>query len=105
MSSVESAERRMIGAIQVVFKNHQNLSRFFFEDSMKKIRFRPDEMRFRARDLSSGEQVLIRIGLDIWSASGDAKIWEVLEILDKQNFLTVLRGLLMIKDDRTWPYN
>lgn len=104
-SSAESMDVRMVEAIQMVFKNHQHLSQLFFEESMKKIRFRPDEMRWRAQDMSRREQVLIRIGLDMWSGSGDCKIWELLEVLDKPTFLAVLQGLTTIKGDRTWLYD
>lgn len=103
-SSMNNAERRSVEAILMVFSEHQYLADFFFEESKEKIRFRPDEMKWRAQDLSSSEQVLVRIALDIWSGSGDAKVWELLEVLDKQNFISALRGLSIIKDDRSWPY-
>ena len=32
--------------------------------------------------MSSGEDLLVRVALDLWSGSGDAKVWELVEILD-----------------------
>ncbi len=96
-------EKRMVIAIETILK-HTYLKDFFFEEGMKKIRFRPDEMRSRIQGFSCSEQVLIRVGLDMWSGSGDAKIWEILEVLDDRNFHATLSGLVMIKTDRQWPY-
>ena len=99
-------ENRTVRSVLCVFSMHQYLVDFFFEKPNKvKIRFRPDEMRWRIQDMSSGEQVLVRVALDIWSGSGDAKIWELLEILDEGNFGAVLKALMLIKFDRTWPYD
>ncbi len=96
-------EKRMAKAIEAIFK-HTYLKDFFFEEGMRKIRFRPDEMRWRIQGFSHSEQVLVRVGLDMWSGSGDAKIWEILEVLDDNNFHATLSGLAIIKTDRQWPY-
>jgi len=51
----------------------------------------------RIAGLSDGEKVLIRIALDIWSGSGDAKVWELIETLDDYNFSNVLKGLAVLR--------
>lgn len=105
MKSLSMSEQRTIQALQKLFSNNKYLLDFFLDDCQAKLRFRPDEMRWRAQGQSSGEQVLIRVGLDIWSGSGDAKVWELLEILDDDNFMVSLESLLLIKKDRSWPYD
>lgn len=105
LKQLSQNEQRTIRALQKLFSNNMYLLEFFLDDCQSKIRFRPDEMRWRAQGHSSGEQVLIRVGLDIWGGSGDAKVWELLEILDNDNFQATLESLLVIKKDRTWPYD
>lgn len=105
MKQLSQSEQRTILALQKLFASNKYLLEFFLDDCHSKIRFRPDEMKWRIQGQSSGEQVLIRIGLDIWNGSGDAKIWELLEILDSDNFRASLEALLFIKSDRAWPYD
>lgn len=82
-----------------MFLNHQYLLRGFFEERQPRISLAPEEMIQQSAGFSDGEIVLIKIALDIWSGSGNACVWELLEVLDKGNFLNVLKGMLMIKQN------
>lgn len=105
-SNIQGAESRTVKAILGVFSRHCYLVDLFFENETKdKIRCRPEELKWRSQDMSRAEQVLIRVALDIWSGSGEAKVWELLEVLDEDNFIAVLKALMLVKADRTWPYN
>ncbi len=92
-------EVRLYEAISKVFLNHQYLLRGFFEERQPRISLAPEEMIQQSAGFSDGEIVLIKIALDIWSGSGNACVWELLEVLDKGNFLNVLKGMLMIKQN------
>jgi hypothetical protein len=72
----------------------------FFEEKRARMSLAPDEMIERTADFSSGEVVLIKVALDIWSGSGNARVWELLETLDKQTFMNVVSGLVFIKHDK-----
>lgn len=50
--------------------------------------------------LSSGEILLIKIALDIWSGSGHAYVWEIIEVLDKDNFFYVPEALIIVRRNR-----
>jgi hypothetical protein len=100
----QKTERQTVVSILQVFSRHDSLVDFFFEKTTKKkIRFRPDEMRLRIKNMPSNEQLLIRIALDIWSGSGNVKVWELLEVLDGENFAVAMNALLLIKSVRTLP--
>jgi hypothetical protein len=83
----------MYQAISLVFHNHPELLEFFFEKDQPRIRFVAEDMRREAAGFSDGQQILIRVALDMWSGSGNAKIWQVLEGLDDANFSNCLRAL------------
>jgi hypothetical protein len=55
------SDQRTIQALQKLFSNNKYLLDFFLDDCQAKLRFRPDEMRWRVQGQSSGEQVLIRV--------------------------------------------
>ena len=80
-------------AVARVFRNHPNLLDFLFEPERPRLRCAPEDMLRQIRGLSSSEQILIRIALDIWSGSGNAKLWQIMETLDDGNFANVLDAL------------
>lgn len=92
-SRASRAERRLFLLIEQIFSNHPQLLEFFFDKSQPRIRFEPLDMIKEAGCFSSGEQVLIRVALDMWSCSGNAKVWQLLETLDHENFSNVLKAL------------
>ena len=94
------SDHQLFFVIKIIFRNHPNLLQFFFEPERPRVRFEPMEMRKRARCFSSGEELLVRVALDIWSGSGNAKIWQIIEILDSGNFSNVLEALSILQGIR-----
>ena len=95
-----SQDLHIYAAIAVIFRNHPTLLEFFFETETPRIRFRGIEMRRRAAGMSSGEQQLLRVALDVWSGSGNAKVWQLIETLDDSNFANVLEALAFLRSGR-----
>ena len=103
MESWENAsdsERKTYESISHVFSSCPHLLNNFFEKDKPKIRFRSEKMLAQACGLSSGEIVLVKVALDIWSGSGNAYVWELIETLDGQNFYSVLNALVLIRRNR-----
>lgn len=95
--SATASDRYTYSVIAVIFRNHPNLLRFFFEERRPRIRHKPMELRAQAAGFSSGEQLLIRVALDVWSGSGNAKIWQLIETLDPDNMCNVLEALAKLR--------
>ncbi len=87
-------------AIARVFRQHSYLLDLFFEKETSRIRQHAEKMLQQVSHFSHGEIVLIKVALDIWSGSGNALVWEVLEVLDRQNFFNVLSGLANLRKER-----
>ncbi len=94
-------EQITVNAIRKLFSNTTYLFDFFLDDDHSRIRFRPDKMRWEIQDLFNDEQILIRVGLDIWSGSGDARVWELLEFLNDDDFEAAIGALLLVKRGRS----
>ena len=92
---------RLFESISILFTNHSYLLDFIFDPDAAKLKFNPEVILRGSVDLSSGEDLLIRIALDLWSGSGEAKIWELIEYLDDQNFDQVLKALSCLKPKHT----
>ena len=57
----------------------------------------------RAAELfSGGEQLLVRIAEELWSAEKRAGLWELVRRLDLHNFERVIEALRIAKGSDTW---
>ncbi|MBK7845737.1 MAG: hypothetical protein IPJ71_19040 [Bdellovibrionales bacterium] len=91
--SATDSNRFIYEVIGVIFCNHPNLLEFFFEGRCPRIRFQAMEVHRHAACFPSDEKQLIRVSLDVWSGSGNAKVWQLLETVDSGNLGNVLEAL------------
>ena len=84
---------RMQEVLNLMFPNRPDLLEFLFERDHARLRGDPECLLDSADGFSKGEQILIRVALDLWNGSGKVKMWEILESLDDDTFIGVLAGL------------
>lgn len=89
-------DRRLFEAITIVFRKHLYLMAFFFDPEEPRLRRLPEELLEESECFSSGEDLLVRVALDLWSGSENANSWELIKILDEQNLANVVEALLEI---------
>ena len=90
---------RAYEAISMVFLNHQHLLNGFFEDNRARLRQSPEETIKHYAQCSTGEFILVKLALDIWSGSGGTLVFELTDSLDLYNFMNVLNALIHVKSD------
>lgn len=88
-------DKILFESMNKLFYNHKYLFNYLFEVDKPRIKHEPLDMIKQIKGFSDGEQVLIRVALDIWSGSGNAKVWQLLENLDQSNFNNTLHALLI----------
>ena len=86
-------ERRIQEVLNLIFRNHPALLDFLFEKDDAQLRAEPVVLLASAGAFSSGEQILVRVALDLWNGSGDVRLWDIIERLDDENYRNVLLGL------------
>lgn len=91
------SEKRYYDAIARVFGCHPYLLKGFFEEDKARLSQEPEKILQRSEGFADSEIVLIKVALDIWSGSGNAPVWQVLEVLDGDNFRNVIHALMMVK--------
>ena len=90
--SADSSEVRLYEAVSKLFVNHQHLLNGIFDKKLPKLSAEPADLLRHYQCLSSGEYVMMKIGIDIWCSYGGAKVSELLDTLDIHNFCNVLLG-------------
>jgi hypothetical protein len=91
-------ERRMQGVLNLIFQKHPFLLAFLFERDLARLRKEGDLLISEASAFSSGEQILVRLGLDLWDGSGGVRLLDIIERLDIQNYHNVLLGLRHLRE-------
>ncbi len=86
-------QNRMMETLNIIFAQHAELLEFLFEKDRARLRQEPEILLDRSSGYSSGQQILIRTALDLWSGSGDVKMWQIIEGLDDETYENVLLGL------------
>lgn len=96
----EDSDKQTFKTINILFSKHPYLLKFFFDPNKPRIKYEPLKMIRASYGMSSGEQVLIKIALDIWSGGGNAKVCQILETLDDANFINAINALILTRRNR-----
>lgn len=90
-------ERRLMAAIFVLLRNHKKLIPFIFDVNEPRLAGNPVDLVFESGVLSSGEQVLVQLVLDLWDNAGETRLQDVIQILDIDSFSCFLRAIAVIR--------
>ena len=93
-----SSDQKRLDAIKTLYRKHPDLLFYLFEPSQPRLRLPSEVLKKYAQAFSSGEKLLIRMGLDIWDGSGDALFREIYHVLDPINFKNTLETLGFLKN-------
>lgn len=99
MSNWKTASRsdlRLRKAVETLLFNHSNLLSFVFDSDQARLRRSVDELLSESKCLSSGEQTLVRMAIDLWSEYPCCHISSVLTDLGSEDFEQVLKTLVFM---------
>jgi hypothetical protein len=100
-ANVNKSELQLYEAIAKLLVNHEHLLNGLFNPTCQRLSDEPEALLKHYRScLSPGEFILIRVSLDIWCSSGNARLAEVLDGLDDFNFNNFVSSLLILNRDR-----
>jgi len=96
-----SSEKFQFEIIRIIFAKHPMLLRFLFKQERPELRHPPDELIFEARGFASGELVLLKLAIDIWSGcTSFTSVNEIVSTLDSDNFSNVILALIKLRGER-----
>lgn len=95
--NASESDELLLATIAKLFRNDQNLLSFFFHFSQAKLSTSSEEIKKMAMGFGSGQDLLVRIALDIWSEEGGIYFNEIYQKLDNQRFDEVLKILQILR--------
>ena len=84
-------------ALLILFEGYENLFNLLLDPDYPKLNYPASRINRYCRGLSSGEKLLINIGLDIWSGEGKIHFNDLYQILSDENFKRIIRVLLYLR--------
>jgi hypothetical protein len=93
-----SRDQFQFEAIRTICAKHPNLLIFLFNSNKPEFRVPPDQLVYEARGFSSGQNVLIKLAVDIWSGcTVYSEINEILYSLDPDSFSNVILAMVKLR--------
>jgi hypothetical protein len=89
-SNASDGDKILRRALSLLFHRNDKLLHFMLNPDYPRLMASSDVLKIEAQCFSSSEQLLIRIGLDIWDGSGSIHFNELYENLDHRNFQKML---------------
>ncbi len=89
---------KLITAIGLIFSFDEHWLNFFYSHKNGRLRLEPAEMLMEARCLSSGEQIMIKVALDLWTHGNYASLSSIAETLDWEKLTRVLLAIMTLRD-------
>lgn len=89
-------ERRIYEAIKILFSKHFYLLETLFNHQEPRLVSSSEVILDQIKGFSTGEEVLIQVGIDLWNCEGGAQLSEILRHLDEKklsNFILTLQFL------------
>ena len=84
-------------AVSLLLANDSMLLDFLFDPSRRHLAAAPADLLFEAGVLSSGQQVLVRLALDIWDGSGGSHVIDIIHRLDPIRFEAFLLATAVMR--------
>lgn len=85
-------------AIGILFSNDEHWLDFFYFHKGGGLRLEPQELIAESRCFSRGEQLMIRVALDLWTDGSYVSLAEILNTLDFENLNRVLLAIMTVRD-------
>lgn len=92
------AESRMMGSLNLIMGDHSKLLEFLFESERPRLKQEPEVLLKLASGFSRGEQILVRVALELWCGAGGVSLWQIIEHLDDPNYFNTLAGLRYLRE-------
>jgi len=87
-------ERKLFRTLVIVFRKDPTLLSLLLNQDKPRLRDSVERLLGMSESCFSAQQdVLFRVGMDIWSGSGEVRVWELIEFLDDERLRLVLEGL------------
>lgn len=88
-------EKKQLEAIQTFLGQSPHLMDFLFDSELPKLNDSPERLLTAARGLPSGDFLLVRLALNLWSEAADVQVHEIFN-LEPESFAHVMRAFMVL---------
>ena len=96
-NDADESDKVLHKALSLLYAHNENLLHLLLHPDHPRLINSSESLKLYCKALPSGEQVLLRLGLDIWDGSGGIHFNELYETLDDKNFQKMLQVLLFLR--------
>ena len=91
-STAGAEERRLFGAISVCLRQSPHLLGFLFDPDQPRLRTSPEGLLAEATALCSGDYLLVKVAVDLWTSGGFVSLHELFDA-EPVVFASILEAL------------
>ncbi len=96
MSDLEKS--RLNHAIGIIFNFDERWIHFFYSHKGGNLRCEPETLIAESMCFSRGEQIMVKVALDLWTDGDRASLSEIINFLDWENLNRVLLAIMTMRD-------
>ena len=96
--SLSLKQIHLIQSVHRLVRSDERLLQFLFHHKECRLRDTVKEILKEAKALNHDERVLVQIAIDMWSGDGGTRLSDILDLIDEDNFLSLIRALLYYRD-------
>jgi hypothetical protein len=96
-SNASIGDQKLFRILSTLYSGNEKLLFILLNPDHPQLQSSSSHIKKCSYELSSGERLLLRIGLDIWDGSGGIHFNELYETLDSQNFQNVILSLAALR--------
>jgi len=95
--NADEGDLKRLEYISKILFNHQQILTFMFNKHRPVLNMSSDKILAAIGGFSSGQQVLIKVALDIWDNSGNAQLNEIIQDIDQESVLDICQIIKQIR--------
>ena len=82
--------------INIILKSYPHLKKYLFFNN--RLTQNSKILISESSHMSSGEQILIKVALDLWDSSGNSLLKDIYQSLDSENYHNVIKSINLKRD-------
>lgn len=96
-NNASDGDKKLLRILSHLYQGNEKLLFLLLRSDSPCLQNSSCEIKKYACELSSGEELLLRIGLDAWNGSGGIHFNELYETLDSKKFKNVILALIALR--------
>ena len=85
--------------VSIVLGHNESLINLILNKNRTRLRNRPEAILAKNLFLSSGEIVLLKVAIDLWSGTSLSSLYDLIYTLDRRNFENIMHAIRLMSNN------